>query len=179
MPTSLLAKIEALLFAYGEPLEVKRIAQTLKSDEETVTQAIHEIQKNCGEDGRGLTLIFHDGKAQLATRPEFAGVLDKLVREELREELTPAALETLAIVSYAGPLLRSGIDYIRGVNSSFILRSLLLRGLIERVPDPAHPNAYRYSASFDFLKHLGLSRAEDLPEYQSLREIVQKFSIEL
>lgn len=173
------AQIEALLFAYGEPLEVKRIAETLKIGEEAVTKALQELEKNYEGDSRGLTLISHGERVQLATKPAFAGVLDQLAREELREELTPAALETLAIVAYAGPLARSSIDYIRGVNSSFILRALLMRGLVERAPDPQRPNTYRYSVSFDFLKHLGLSRAENLPEYQPLREIVRKFNVEL
>jgi segregation and condensation protein B len=78
----------------------------------------------------------------------------------------------LSIISYAGPITRADIEYIRGVNSSFTVRSLLMRGLIEREVDPKRANAYIYSASFDLLRHLGLSNNEDLPEYQKYKDLV-------
>ncbi len=111
------------------------------------------------------------------TSTSLAPVLGKLLKDEFTEALTPAAVETLSIIAYGGPVTRSVVDYIRGVNSSFILRTLLLRGLIDRVLDLHHGNAYVYQASFDMLKHLGLDKAESLPDYQVLRDIVQKLVI--
>lgn len=173
---TLTAQIEALLFAYGEALEIKRMAKILGQGEAETESALRELHSQLGGSGRGLTLIFTDGKVQLATKPEFQGLLQNIVKEELNEALTPAALETLSIIAYSGPLPRSIIDYVRGVNSSFILRALLLRGLVNRKPDPGRGNAYVYSASFDLLRHLGITKTEDLPEYQKFRGIVEKLT---
>ncbi len=167
----IMAAIEALLFVYGEPLEIKRIAKILQIDADNIKKALEELNKQYSAENRGLRLIFNGDKVQLATKPEFAPLLENFVKEEFKENLTPASLETLSLIAYLGPLSRAQIDYYRGVNSSFILRSLLIRGLIERFSDPKRPNTYLYQASFDLLKYLGISKAEDLPEYQRFKII--------
>lgn len=174
-----LAELEALLFIHGEPLEIKKIARLLSSrgfsaDEAVVNEALKELQENYQSENRGLVLIFSGDKAELATKPEFGELLGELVKEELSDDLTPASLETLAIITYGGPASRSIIDYVRGVNSSFILRALLLRGLIERLNDSDRAHGYVYQASFETLKHLGLSRVEELPEYNKFKETIEK-----
>lgn len=180
---SIVAALEALLFIYGEPLEIIKILKILKQqsadlDEAVVKTALQTLQAQLESDERGLSLMVHDRQAQLVTKPGFKGLLQEIVKEELHEALTGAALETLAIISYAGPVPRSTIDYIRGVNSTFILRNLLLRGLIDRSQDPNRANTYIYKASFEFLRYLGLSKVNDLPEYQKFREVVEKFQVE-
>ncbi|MBI2099909.1 MAG: SMC-Scp complex subunit ScpB, partial [Candidatus Vogelbacteria bacterium] len=74
----------------------------------------------------------------------------------------------LTIVLYKGPLTRAEIDYIRGVNSSFILRHLSIRGLVERIPNPKDARSFLYRPTFDLFQHLGLSKIEELPEYGEL-----------
>ena len=86
--------------------------------------------------------------------------------------MTSAALETISIIAYAGPISRADIEYIRGVNSSFTIRNLLLRGLVERTIDPKRSNAYVYTASFDLIKRLGLSKVEELPDYAKYKQTV-------
>ncbi len=171
---NLTAQLEALLFIYGEQVEVKKIAKILKQEVAEVEQALTALKEKLVSGDRGLSLIFSDSKVQLTTKPEFSRLFEDLIKDELTEALTPAALETLSIIAYGGPLSRSIIDYIRGVNSTFILRALLIRGLIERHSDPKRPNAYIYSPSFELLRHLGLSTTKDLPEYNKFREIVTK-----
>jgi len=100
--------------------------------------------------------------------------LENFIKEEFKENLSPASLETLSIIVYLGPLSRAEIDYYRGVNSSFILRSLLIRGLIERYSDPKRANVYLYVSSFDLLKYLGVSKKEDLPDYGKFKEMMLK-----
>ena len=92
------------------------------------------------------------------------------MKSEFNEELSRAAVETAAIIAYQGPLTRVDIEYVRGVNSSFILRSLMMRGLIERVENPKDARSYLYRISFDFLKHLGVVRIEELPQYEELHK---------
>jgi len=168
---NLIGAVEAILFVYGEPIEVKRIAKILKTEEGAVRDALKKLEDEYLSGNRGLKLIFFDNKAQLATKPDFAPLLEDFIREEFKENLTPASLEALSLIAYLGPLSRAQIDYYRGVNSSFILRNLLIRGLIERYPDPRRTNVFLYQTSFDLLKYLGISKAEELPEYDKLRTI--------
>ncbi len=169
---NLSAKIEALLFIYGEPMDVKRIAGILGVKAEEVKTAAEQLRTQLA--GRGLALMENDGKYQLVTGPDHSTLLETVMKSELSENLTPAALETLSIVAYSGPISRAEIDYVRGVNSSFILRALSLRGLVEREVDPKRASAYVYKPSFDLLRHLGVSRPEDLPEYEKFRALAMK-----
>ncbi len=175
LPKNLLGAIEALLFIYGEPMEIKRIAKATGEKEDSVKDALMELKDACAKENRGLALILHDNRAELVTKPEHGGLFESVLKEELHENLTPAALETLAVIAYAGPVPRNMIDYIRGVNSSFILRTLLMRGLVERSPDPKHGNAYLYRASFEFLRHLGISGAEELRDHEKFSNLVRQF----
>lgn len=186
----ILAAIEAILFVYGEPIEVKKIAKLLKSDsslkmlfesanksgnveEEIIQKSLEELQRQYLSESRGLRLIFSGNKVQLVTKPEFSVLLENLIKEEFKEQLSPASLETLSLITYLGPISKAQIDYYRGVNSSFILRSLMIRGLIERFPDPQKSNVYLYQPTFDLLKYLGISRIEELPEYEKFSQIFQ------
>jgi segregation and condensation protein B len=172
------AELEALLFYYGEAISVKKIAKIIGVKEEEVRQLLDLLEAALkGNPERGLQLIRNEDEIQLATKPEFQSIGQQLTQDEFKEELTPASLETLSIVAYLGPITRMMIDYIRGVNSSFTLRSLLIRGLVERDFQPDKANVYEYRASFDFLKHLGLGRREDLPEYEKYKDILSKFEM--
>src|SRR3989344_4691795 len=178
LPKEKLAALEALLFIYGEPISFKKIQAILElsSLEETVV-LISEFSKRFESAERGLTAILDEEKIQLVTKPAFGKLVEGFVKEELSEDLTPASIETLAIISYFGPISRNRIEYIRGVNSTFILRSLLMRGLVERVPDPENGNTFLYSPSFDMLRHLGIQSAYALPEFEKFRELLKKFEV--
>ena len=163
------SKLEALLFIYGDPLEIKKAAKILGASPDEIASAVKDLQAALAASDRGLTLVEHDGSLQLATKPEFGQLLQTVLKAELNEALSPASLETLSIVTYAGPVSRAEIDYIRGVNSSFTVRALLLRGLITRETDPQRANAYLYKPSIDLLHHLGVSRTEELPEFERFK----------
>lgn len=172
--SDLISKIEALLFIYGEALEFKKIAKTLKVSVEEIEAAVKKFTENLQAEERGLFLVFDKEKVHLTTKPALSSLMESVIKEELRDSLTPAALETLAIVAYAGPMTRAEIDYIRGVNSSFSLRNLSIRGLIDRNPDPKRGNVYLYRPSLEFLKFIGVGRSENLPEYEKFRQLVEK-----
>lgn len=174
------AALEALLFYYGEPLDVKKIAKFLGVKESECGVLIEELSAKLSADPKsGLMLLKHDNSFQLVTKPDLAWLGQKLVQEEFKEELTPAALETLSIIAYLGPVPRSTVDYIRGVNSSFILRALLVRGLVTREVQETRKNTFEYKVSFDFLKHLGLEKIEDLPEFEKYKNILTSFEVAL
>src|SRR3989344_2048290 len=177
---NVVAAIEAILFLYGEPISIGRILAALKAEEalkhttkDEVQNALDELRGKLEKEDRGLTLISssEENEVQLATKPLFAALFEAFIKEEFTESLSPASLETLSLIAYLGPLSRASLDYYRGVNSSFILRSLLIRGLIDRKPDPQKRNVYLYQASFDLLKYLGVKSSEELPEYQKFKNL--------
>jgi len=172
MTENTIAKLEALLFIYGEPLTYKKLAKILDLSESEIKTVTKNLAENLASENRGLSLIVDDEKVQLVTKPEFASLIADVIKSELHEELSPASLETLSIIIYAAPISRAEIDYIRGVNSSFILRSLLIRGLIEREADPHRPNAFIYKPSFELLKHLGVKSLNDLPEFEQFQLLI-------
>lgn len=159
--------VESILFVSPKPLTAKRIAELIGASaaeaEDTLQALAEEMRKGRG----GLRLLQHNHEYQLVTSPESATAVELFLKEEQTGELTRAALETLTIVAYRGPIAKSELDTIRGVNCTLILRSLMIRGLVaaERVPGSPQPH-YRMTA--DFLRHLGLTNVAELPEYAAL-----------
>ena len=170
-----LARLEALLFVHGEPLQLKKIQAVLGLKKDEADVVIGEFRKKLDAGERGLTLVYDKEKVQLTTKPEFSKVLESFIKEELSLDLTPASLEALSIVAYFGPITRNRLEYLRGVNSVFILRILMLRGLIERFPSAEYPNAFLYQPTFNLIKHLGLRRKEDLPDYEKFQLLLKTF----
>ncbi len=165
---SLEASLEALLFIYGEPITVIKASKILSVNKSEIEEASEQLSNNLNNSNRGLMLIKKDNSLQLVTKPEFGNAIKKIFEKDFREDLTPTALEVIAILAYSEPLDRAEIEFIRGVNSSHALRNLTLRGLVNR-------DDKKYSVSFDLLKHLGLSSLEQLPEYQKNKELLNKF----
>lgn len=171
------AACEAVLFYYGAPLAVPKLAKLLHVTPKECRATLAALSTTLSADpARGLTLLMNGDEVTLATKPELKDLVASLMKEEFQESLTPAALETLSLVTYLGPVVRSSVDYIRGVNSSFILRNLLLRGLVERAP-AAKGGGYEYHASMEFLKHMGLTRVENLPDYEKYRTFYRDFEL--
>lgn len=113
-------------------------------------------------------LIEHNDRIELATKPVVGDLVESLTKSTLQDALSKAALEVLSIIAYRAPIARAEIEAIRGVNCSYTLRALLLRGLIERQGNPSDARGYVYLPTFAFLEHLGLSKREDLPDYVAL-----------
>lgn len=167
------AKIEAALFWRAEPASVARLAKILGASEQEVWSALTSLEEKLK--GRGVALVRKDDEITLRSAPEASTLIEGLAKEELSRDLGKAGLETLSIILYQGPIARRDIDYIRGVNSSFILRNLLVRGLVEKVENTENRRSFVYRPSFELLSYLGLSRVEDLPEYGSVREEIKVF----
>jgi len=166
-----LAKIEAILFAHGEPLSAETIGQAVDLAPEKVTELIEILAADLkNNNDRALCVMHHADKYQLVTKPEYGGLVEAFMKKDFSQELSPAALETLTIILYRGPLSRSEIDYIRGVNSSFMVRSLLLRGLVDRIPGLKTRQIFAYQASCELLRFLGIQAVTELPAYESLHQ---------
>lgn len=158
--------LEALLFVAGEPLTIPKLAQLTEhsaSDVKTALLQLEEILR-----ARGIRLLQNNDTVTLVTAPDFSSYVEKLIKEEVLGDISRAALETLTIIVYQHPVSRPQIDYIRGVNSSFMLRNLIARGLVERVA--TGERAYQYQPTLECMKFLGLSSFKELPEYEDIQK---------
>jgi segregation and condensation protein B len=173
-----LAAFEALLFIHGEPLTYKKIATVLGIEIAKVDGLVGELKAKLEAEDRGLQVISDREKIQLATKPEFNAILETFVKEEITEDLSAASLEALSIIAYLGPISRAKLEYLRGVNSIVILRSLTIRGLVERFADPEHPATFLYRPTFDLIKHLGIKEKEALPQYEKFQELLKVFEVQ-
>lgn len=165
------SKIEAILFFKAEPVSIKKLGEILNKNEEEIKSALYTLKQKMED--RGLTLLEHQDKVELATSSEMSDLIEEMTKEELSKDLGKAGLETLAIVIYKGPVSKKDIDYIRGVNSSFILRNLMVRGLVERRDKQGR--SYIYEPSIELLQYLGISKIEEMPEYSSMKNQIEEF----
>src|SRR3990167_5588479 len=165
-------QIEALLFFKGEPVTVAVLAKTLGVSDDDVMQGLLGLEQALL--GRGIILMQNAGEYMLGTTPQMGQTIEeKLLKEELAKDLGKAGLETLATVLYRGPILRSEINYLRGVNSNYILRNLLIRGLIEKVDQGGRSTVYQ--PTFELLSYMGVSKVSDLPGYDDANNDIEEF----
>lgn len=159
--------IEATLFAAGKPLTIRKLAELMDVKADEVEDALEALQERLQE-GSGLMLQEYGKELELVTKPEAAEIVKKVIKDEEQAELTRASLEALTILAYRGPMTRPEIEQIRGIQSSLILRNLMIRGLVEQ-KDDERLGQPTYAVTFDFMNHLGLSSVKELPDYEALR----------
>lgn len=156
--------IEAILFALGKPVETARLVEALEADPVEVNAACLRLQKRYQETESGLRLIRLEEAWQLCSDPAYGEVVRKLLTRKKPDKLSPAALETLAVVAYFQPVTRVYVDQVRGVDSSHSLSLLMERELVTpcgSLDAPGRPNLYRTTENF--LRVFGLSSLEELP----------------
>ncbi|MCX6754825.1 MAG: SMC-Scp complex subunit ScpB [Candidatus Nomurabacteria bacterium] len=166
------SKIEGLLFYKGEDVQIKKLAELLKVSTEEIEESLKKLELSLS--GRGLVLVRKDDCVVLGITSELSPLIESIRKDEITKELTKSSLETLSIVLYKNGVSRSEIDYIRGVNSSFILRNLLVRGLVEKIMDPKDTRRILYRPTFDTLSFMGITSIEQLPKYNEVRTQLQE-----
>lgn len=174
--TNLSNQIEAILFWKSEPVSLKELSKMLSVEIEKIPDALIELEKSL--ENRGIVLMRKDDNVYLATSSSSSELIKKITKEEESAELGKASLETLSIVLYKSPIRRSDIDHIRGVNSSFILRNLLVRGLIDKKTDPRDSRTFVYSPSFELLAHLGITEVSKLPDFEKVQSEIEAFRVQ-
>lgn len=167
------SRAQAFLFAEGGTLSLKKLEQLLHLKREALLTALQELREHL--EGSGLALILSDTEASLATAPKTAEALKAAYEEELSRDIGEAGLEVLTIVLYRGASTRTQIDYIRGVNTSSTIRSLLARGLLERMVNEKDAREYLYRPTTELLAHLGVQKTTDLPEHSSISSELATF----
>ncbi len=167
------ARIEAILFYKTEPVSIKTLADFLNVSLEEVSGALTALSQKL--QNRGVRLLTTDTHVQLITAPEASELIEQLRKDELSTDIGKAGAETLAIVLYRGPLSRVEIDRIRGVNSAFILRNLLIRGLVERRTHPTDSRSFTYAVTPSLLQHLGITAREELHDFAEVMNAIDVF----
>lgn len=163
--------IEGVLFYTGAPQKKSKLMGMFDVTEEDLLSAITQL-KNRLEQG-GVRLLETELELQLVTAPEMSEFIAELRKGELSQDIGKAGAETLAIVLYREPISRGEIDRIRGVNSAFILRNLMTRGLIERT---ALKNSHQFRTTPALLQHLGVTSKQELPHFGEFMDAIDAFS---
>lgn len=163
--------LEGILFIVGdEGISLKNIASTMNLSETEVKDLLNKLKITYENQDRGLKICYLGDAFKLTTKSEHKEYYQKLVDDPVNNGLSPAALETLAIIAYNGPLTKLEIDEMRGVNNFQMLRRLTARGLVcisGKSNLPGKPNLYRVTN--EFLDYFGLATFEDLPKFENIK----------
>ena len=163
--------IEAILFASGEPVSADRIAAVLAVDKEVILDTANVLSDRYSYDRRGIRLVRLENMLQLVSSPEYADHIRLALETRKPPQLTPPALEVLAVIAYFQPVTKAYIEQVRGVDSSYTVGLLQERGLIEpcgRLAVPGRPVLYQTTSNF--LRTFGISSLEELPPLPELNE---------
>ena len=170
MATSIDSQIEALLFALGRPLNRVELQKMLGASPADIENALQAL---AGRQG-GVTIVDDGVEVELRVSAQNSALIENVRKDEYSRDIGKAGLEALSAVLYRGPLTRSEIDFIRGVNSSQTLRTLTLRGLVRKVPNPKDERSFLYEPTTELLSQLGVSRMQDLSDYADVRQKLQQ-----
>lgn len=160
MSTNLPQAIEAILFATAEPMTFATLAKLLDASINDISEAVAALKAKL--DGHGIVLTELNQVVSLATSSEFSNLIETMRKDELSKELSKASAETLAVIAYIPGATKSQIEFIRGVNASYSLRALSMRGLIE---SRGAGRAVTYHPTLELLSHYGVARIEELPHF--------------
>ncbi|MDO4534819.1 MAG: SMC-Scp complex subunit ScpB [Clostridium perfringens] len=162
---AVISAIESLLFAAGEPLSARDISKILYDDLEFIKDVLNEMVERYNKtNSRGIKLIVLNNMYQLVTKPCNSEYVQRLLKKNIRQSLSQASLESLAIIAYKQPITRVEIDEIRGVKSESAIQRLVEKGLIEetgRLDVIGRP--ILYGTTNEFLRHFALNDLNELP----------------
>ena len=162
--------LEGLLYVQGDiGLSLKEIENILEIDEESAKEIVYKLKNYYIDNKRGLRINFLGNTIKLTTCIEHKDYYKKLLEEPTSNCLSQSALETLAIIAYNEPITRGNVESLRGVDSSYVMRRLLARGLIKECGKSDLPGKpILYKTTDEFLDYFGLSSKEDLPDINSI-----------
>ena len=159
-----IAAVEAVMFAYGDPITTEKLSEATGIDEETCVKLVDNLERQYNVRESGLRILRINKGFQIAARSEYADNIKKALETKKQQPLSQAAMEVLAIIAYNQPVTKAFVEQVRGIDSSSVVNTLAERGLLEeagRLDLPGRPISYR--TTDNFLRCFGLSRIEELP----------------
>ena len=169
--SKLKSQILSILFVASKPVSIKELSQALEIEDAEIKEATASLVAE--NHSSGIILLAHNDKLQLASNPDNSTPVKRFLSLELRERLSDAALETLAIILYKQPVSKAEIENIRGVNSQYTLRQLLIRGLIEKISSETDKRVQHYKTTLEFMQHLGIKDMKELPDFEELTKNIE------
>lgn len=163
-------QIEGVLFYKATPMKKAALQKMFNCTDEELNEALSALHERLREGGTRLILL--DNTIELVTAPELDELIESLRKDELQRDIGKAGAETLAIILYRGPISRAAIDRIRGVNSSYILRNMMVRGLIEKTGDQRE---IRYTITTELMAHLGITNPRELPHFAETMDALDTY----
>lgn len=168
--------LEGILFVVGdEGITLSQVCDVMGITEEEAKSILLELKKIYESEDRGLRISYLGDAFKLTTKKEHKEYYEKLVVNPVSNNLSQSSLEVLAIIAYNQPITRLEIDELRGVNSTYVLRRLVAKGLIKEAGKstlPGRPNLYKTTK--DFLDYFGLSTISDLPSFKRVEEVAEE-----
>lgn len=161
------SQIEAILFICARPMSVKKLSGIVGANNDKTRESCESLFEQYRDREGGLKIIKNGDDYQMVTAGEVSEIVKKFIKDETTGELSRPSLETLTIIAYRGPVSKTELDKIRGVNCALILRNLLIRGLVEATEKKED---VFYNTSLDFLKLLGLEAVSEFPDYERLNQ---------
>ena len=157
--------VEAILFVSGNAVEKREICRAMEILPEELEETLDALESGYDFDRRGLRLLRFGEHVQLATRPDYAPYVEKLLQPVQKQSLSQAIMETLAVIAYRQPVTKAEVEAIRGVKCDYSVQSLVSKGLIEEVGrKEALGRPILYGTTDAFLRHFCLSSLAELPE---------------
>jgi len=176
MSSTLKEIIESLIFISLEPLSLEKIKSVLTDYQDAnIENAVDDLLKIYGSNERGIQMIHSGGGYLFATKPEHDLWIRRLLKNERKNRLSPAALETISVVAYHQPITLAEISAVRGVDTSHSLKTLLLKRLVKitgRKKSPGQPLIYRTTNKF--LTYFGLNDINELPTQEEIMRIMDE-----
>lgn len=163
-------KIEGVLFYKAAPVKKNYLQKLFGVTSQELESALNDMAKTHAT--TSLQVVHTETDVQLVTKPELDELIESIRKDDLKRDIGKAGAETLAIVLYKGPITRVQIDRIRGVNSAFILRNLMVRGLVERNTEGKY---HSFSVTPMLLNHLGVDHKTNLPNYATVLDQLERF----
>jgi len=167
--------VEALLFASDTPLSAARIREVIgEITDGEVHEIVESLREEYRESGRSFDVYTLEGGFQVLSRPDYADWVEQLFVERRKAKLSRASLETLAIIAYKQPIVKTEIEMIRGVGADGVIRTLMERNLVTitgRAEGVGRP--LLYGTTQQFLNYFGLNELSDLPKMEEIREILR------
>lgn len=159
-----MAIIEAILFAHGDPISLDKLVMASQIDRESVVKLVDQLDRKYNVSESGFCILKIDDGFQLATRAPYAPYVKAALETRRQTPLSQAAMETLAIIAYNQPVTKAFVEQVRGIDSNYVVNSLVERGLIEdagRLDLPGRPISYRTTDTF--LRVFSLQSLKQLP----------------
>lgn len=172
---SIKSAIESMMYIWGEPLDIKDMAEVFNMDKKEVYECCRELAEEYEREGRGIVIREVNKSFQFVTRPENIDYIERLCTPVKQKRLSQSALEVLAIVAYRQPVTKGEIEAVRGIRCDRVIEGLSAKGLVAELGrSDAVGRPILYGTTDEFLKQFGFSSLKELPDIEDIEDVLRE-----